>query len=368
MDKTRVLVAGPIPPPVGGVETVTEAILQSTAFERFEVRHCDLTKGRKKETQGKFDLGNMLWAIIHFVRMMRSVNLLRPHVVYMPVATTWSGFWRDMVLAWIAKRRGAKLVGHIHGPKIADVLAKRGMIGSVIRPCIGQFDILLVLGEAWKGLLEGYGYQGQVAVVPSTLNRGFFDVANAFHREHECKSPVGLFVGQVGRRKGVFDLLAALHLLKAAGRPAKVMIVGPPEYSGEWDELMAKRDELAVNDVAEFAGPLQGEALYERFRKASYFVLPSYREGLPVVLFEAAAFELPVIATPVGVSADLLEHERNCLLVRPGNVEEIASTIERMRDSVTERSQYACQLKKDIERYHPDNVCGLIANIIASVA
>jgi len=368
MIKTRVLVVGPIPPPVGGVETVTKAILESKAFERFEATHCDLTKGRKKETQGNIDFGNVRWAIIHFTRMMRSMRLLQPHVVYMPVAAKWAGFCRDMVLARIAKRRGAKLVGHIHGPKFAGILAKKGVIGSVIRACINQFDVLLVLGTAWKDLFVGYGYRGQVSVVPSTLTREFFEVANAFERKYESENPVGLFVGQVGHRKGVFDLLEALQRLKSAGHPAKMMIVGAPEYLGEWDELMRLRDELAVNDVVEFSGPLQGEALYERFRQASYFILPSYREGLPVVYFEAAAFELPVIATPVGVSADLLKHEHNCLLINPGNVEEIANAIKRMRASVSERRQYARQLKKDIERYHPDNVCSLIADIITGIA
>ncbi len=63
--RPRLLVVGPLPPPIGGVETVTQAILESGAFRAFQIAHCDTTKGRPKQTQGRFDLENMLWALRH---------------------------------------------------------------------------------------------------------------------------------------------------------------------------------------------------------------------------------------------------------------------------------------------------------------
>ncbi len=363
----RILIAGPLPPPVGGVETVTKAVLESSAFAMFDLAHCSLNKGRPKETQGRFDLGNIWWAIVLFFRMGRSIYTHKPHVVYMPLSTTWSGFCRDVVLAWIATRGGCKIIGHIHGPKIFNILEKRGISGMIIRSCLEQYKVLLVLGRAWKDLIYKYNYKGRVEVISSTLNKEFFDKANKFKRNYQNDNVDGLFVGQVGQRKGVFDLLEALHQLKVLGKPAKVIIVGPPEQQGEWDALMERREALGVEDVAEFTGSLQGHALREVFQDASYFILPSYREGLPVVFFEAASYGLPVIATPVGVSTDLLEHNNNCLLVTPGDVPEITSAIDKMRSSVNLRQKYGLQLKKDIERYHPDNVCKNLSDIIVSV-
>ena len=58
MRRRRLLVVGPLPPPVGGVETVTKAVLESRLKDEWQLAHCDLTKGRAKTTQGKFDLGN----------------------------------------------------------------------------------------------------------------------------------------------------------------------------------------------------------------------------------------------------------------------------------------------------------------------
>lgn len=368
-ERARILVAGPLPPPAGGVETVTKALLESGAFKRFALGHCDLTKGRPKETQGRFDWGNLRWAAVHMARMRRSIRERRPQAVYMPLSTTWSGFWRDVVLAWMAKRAGAKVIGHVHGPKLLTVLAAGGMTRRLVQKSLALFDAILLLTPAWSQPLVDHGYRGDVHIVPSTLGREVIDAGNGFQRSYGTENPTGLFVGQVGRRKGVFDLLEALQRLKQAGKPAKITIVGPPEYQGEWDALAQRRAELGLEtDIVQFKGPLQGEALYEEFRRADYFILPSHREGLPVVLFEAGSFGLPVIATPVGGVPQLLEHEHNSLLVTPGDVEAIANAIERMRSSAVERAKYGAQLRKDVRRYDPDavssKICGILTRLL----
>lgn len=365
VDKPRVLILGPLPPPIGGVETVTVALLESRVFAAFALGHCDLTKGRPKETQGKFDWGNMWWAVIHIARMRRSIREFRPHAVYMPLSTTWSGFCRDVVLAWMAKRDGAKLIGHVHGPKLLTVLAGRGITRRLVHRSLALFDTILLLTSAWSKPLVDHGFRGDIHIIPSTLRREVLEAGNCFRRKYEVESTTGLFVGQVGRRKGLFDLLDALKRLKEAGRPARMAIVGPPEYRGEWDALMRRCVELGLrSDTVQFKGALQGDMLYEEFRRADYFVLPSHREGLPVVLFEAGSFGLPVIATPVGGIPQLLEHERNSLLVAAGDAEGISKAIERLQSSALEREKFGMQLREDIRQYDPDVVCSKIGAVL----
>jgi hypothetical protein len=120
------MIVGPLPPPIGGVETVTQAILESGAFAAFDVHHCDTTKGRAKSTQGRFDLGNVVWAARHFIRLQRSLASFHPDVVYIPIAGTWSGVLRDLALGWIAKHSGAKVIGHQHDGDIERARAPRG--------------------------------------------------------------------------------------------------------------------------------------------------------------------------------------------------------------------------------------------------
>lgn len=362
--RLRVLIVGPLPPPVGGVETVVKAVLDSEAFSDFEIAHCNTTKRRSKDTQGKFDFGNFLWAAIHFLRMAKSLVSFRPEVVYMPVTASWSGFWRDAVLAWMAKRARARLIGHFHGGWIDRILAARGIGGSLVGASLAQFDALLVLGKKWEQLMVDYGYRGNVAVVPGFPSRELMITAAKFIRRYEANDPVGLFVGHIGPMKGVPDLLMALYRLKKAGRPVKFVVVGPPQMAGDAQKIAAQHAELGLEDVVTFVGPLEGEALWQQFRDAAYFVLPSYVEGLPIVFMEAGAFGLPVIGTPVGVIPDLLEHGRNGLLVQPGDVEGLAAGIDLLAHSGKERERLGRALRKDVARYHPDILCVNIANVV----
>jgi glycosyltransferase involved in cell wall biosynthesis len=357
---------GPLPPPIGGVETVTQAILESGAFHDFQLTHCDTTKGRPKQTQGRFDLGNLSWAFRHFARMRAAVARSRADVVYLPIAGTWAGFLRDMVLAYIAKRTGARLVGHVHGSDFHFVLERKGLSAGLVRAGLGQFDRLLVLGERWRMLVENFGVRAPCAIVPSTFRREVFERGTSFERPAPNpragrRAVEGLFVGQVGRRKGVFDLLAAMKRCKDMELPFRLTLVGPAELEGEWEALMSARATLGVEGVTDFTGPLQGEALYDRFKIGEVFVMPSYTEGLPVVFYEAGAFEMPVITTPVGAIPDLIVDGRNGLLVEPGGVEAIVQAIVRLVRHPDERAAMGRQLRQDIAAFHPDHVCARIA-------
>jgi glycosyltransferase involved in cell wall biosynthesis len=353
-----------LPPPIGGVETFMQAMLESRAFDGFEVAHCNTTKGRPKETQGKFDSGNYAWAGRHIGRMLRSVSQFRPDVVYLPVAGTWSGFLRDMALAWLAKRGGARLAGHVHGSDFHFVLERGGLDRRLVRAGLGQFDRLLVLGESWKRLLEAWGARCPCEVVPSTLRREVFERAAHARARTADGSARGLFVGQVGRRKGAFDVLEALRRTRDDGLPIHLTFVGPAELEGEWDAVQALRHGLGLEALTEFTGPLQGDPLYARFEAADFFVMPSYTEGLPVVFLEAGAFGLPVITTPVGAIPELIRDGANGLLVTPGDVAAIAGALARMGRDAQDRARMGRTLREHVAAYHPDRVSERVAEAL----
>lgn len=107
-----------------------------------------------------------------------------------------------------------------------------------------------------------------------------------------------LFAGRHERHKGIDVLLSATARLRETVRDAFVLdIVGEGALTGE---LRSRASGLQLDDVVRFHGPLARADLVAAFRRADAFVLPSRSEGFPMVILEAWAARLPVIATTVG--------------------------------------------------------------------
>lgn len=340
---------------------MTQTVLASDQFLGIERYHCDTTKRRAKEMAGRFDWTNLGWALRHFFRLIAAIWRHRPDAVYLPLTATWTAFWRDSTLAFIAGLSGAKLIGHVHGGWFDRVLAARGARAVLVRACVTQYDTLLTLGERWRTLFAEYGYAGRLFVVPPAPRRDLFVQALSYERVYDNKVPVGLHVGHVGKGKGVLDVLYAMHALRARGLPVSIIFVGPPQFKGDWEAVLDLRQSLGLQDLAEFVGPKSMEEVAGFYRRCDFLVLASHFEGLPITFIEAGAFGLPVIGTPVGAVAELLRHEANALLVEPESVIQLASGIERLVRSAGDRERFGRQLRADVAAFHPDTVCRSIA-------
>lgn len=361
--RPRLLIVGPVPPPIGGVETCTQAVLESHALDAFEVMHCDISKGRPKETQGRFDGGNFVWALRHFARMALALAKHAPDVSYVQVSGTFSGVMRDLVLVALARAGGGRVVAHQHAGEVAKQLARRGPAGALVRAGFMRAHRLLVLGASWRELFEAHDLGLPIAVCPSTFRRDFFAAAAAAPRGPREAGPLRLlFVGHVGRDKGMLDFVEAMRLLGERGVDATLTVVGPDQQPGETEAAKALAARLGVAERVRFAGMQTGDALLRQYRRHDAFVLPSHREGLPVVLFEAGVFALPVVTTPVGSIPDLVSDGENGLLVPPREPERLADAIASLARDAALATRLGEALKRDVRRYHPDRVAGIVAD------
>jgi len=137
-----------------------------------------------------------------------------------------------------------------------------------------------------------------------------------------------LYVGALRYAKGVLILLEAFARLKhnhTIGPESKLWIVG----SGEAEtDIREKANALGLSqDIVLFGHVPNGPQLYELYRQADIFVLPTFSEGFPRVLYEAMTFSLPVIATDVGGIPHLLQHLFDAYLVPPGNIDRLEEAI-----------------------------------------
>lgn len=145
--------------------------------------------------------------------------------------------------------------------------------------------------------------------------------------------PVILSVGRLVEKKGFPILLRAAGILRSCGAEFRLVIIGEgPERA----DLLHLTAGLGLGEVVEFRGALNAEQVRAAYAEAEVFALASIvasdgdRDGLPNVLLEALACEVPAVATRVSAIPELIEHGRTGLLAKPGDPEDLADQLERM--------------------------------------
>lgn len=142
-----------------------------------------------------------------------------------------------------------------------------------------------------------------------------------------------LFVGRLVQKKGVRHLLDALPIVLSSVPGTKLIIVGDGPERAYLEEQASR---LRVTDVVQFVGPVRNDELPAYYAAADVFAAPSVEsiegdtEGLPVVLLEAAASGLPIVASRVGGIPDFVRHEDTGMLVAPGDSRSMADGLVRL--------------------------------------
>jgi glycosyltransferase involved in cell wall biosynthesis len=134
-----------------------------------------------------------------------------------------------------------------------------------------------------------------------------------------------IFVGRLAAIKGVAVLLEAFARIRQTHPDASLTLVGDgPERKA----LEATAARLGIADAVDFAGYLSQSQVADRLSRADIFALPSFAEGVPVVLMEAMASRLPVIAPRVAGVPELVEDGVSGFNVSPGDADMLTARID----------------------------------------
>lgn len=157
----------------------------------------------------------------------------------------------------------------------------------------------------------------KLLLAPYGTDTSFFSPAAAMKKEF-----IVLFVGMVCLRKGVVFLLLAWHKLLIPHGNIKLIIAG--QIQKDFSDIQNK---LPINSNITFTGGLSADAIKMLYKQASVFVLPSVEEGFGMVINEAMASGLPVIASTHSGGPERITHGKTGFLYNPYNVDELARLI-----------------------------------------
>lgn len=332
-----VLMVGTSPDVRGGVSSLVRSYYSGGLFQRFDIRyvptHRDGTALQKATA-----------ALKAYVALSGLLLTARAPLVHIHLASRAS-FWRKAVVCAMARIRRRPYVLHVHGAEFSKFYHEEcGAFAKwIVRHTLERAALLLALSGQWQDRLKRIAPRATVQTLPNAV--ALRDVPS---RAGDGAPLRILFAGRIGARKGTFELLRAFARLAHRFPAATLICAG----DGEGDELRALAAELGAADRLECPGWLNAEQMAGELRRASIFALPSHQEGVPIALLEAMSHSLPVLTTPVGGIPEVIESDRNGLMVTPGDVDAIEVALERLLRSSAERERLGAAARATIaERY-----------------
>ncbi|MQF86290.1 MAG: glycosyltransferase family 4 protein [SAR202 cluster bacterium] len=194
-------------------------------------------------------------------------------------------------------------------------------------------DAIITVSDSNKKRLIDAGVSSQkIHVVHNGINIGKFPYIK---RKQSSTLTIGI-IARLIPRKGHEIFFNAISNVdkKIKGDWARVLVIG---WGPLEKQLQMLCSQLQINHIVEFLGDRHD--VPELLEQMDTLTLPSYYEGFPIAIMEGMSTGVTVIATAVDGIPEIIEHEKNGLLIHPGNIEELERAIERVNASYELRTQ-----------------------------
>ena len=278
-----------------------------------------------------------------YLLLNRNIKIVHIH------GASRGSFYRKYFYFLIGKKVfSKKIIYHIHGAeyhiffKQANRILKR-----LVSNMINYSDGLIVLSSEWSVYFKENFEQKNIYVVN-----------NIVPYNHRISKPEPeiikfLFLGKIGNRKGIFDLLNILSQNVDLFKNDIKLIIGG---DGEVNKLKLFIKENNLNKIVEYVGWVSGEKKNELLNSTDVLILPSYNEGLPISLLEAMSYSMPIISTNVGGIPQVLTDLENGRMVEPGDFKQIEEAISFYIENKTKIALHGKNSYEKVQFFFPEKV------------
>ena len=202
----------------------------------------------------------------------------------------------------------------------------RFLMRRVAEFTLEQADVLRAVSHSTRAQLERWVSAKPLVQFPTWTDiDAFFQVES---KKMEGNNKEILFASALIPRKGIHHLISAFSVIGQSFPNTRLVIIGREENRSYAAELKASVKDSGLKGRVEFIGEISQVDLAIRMKNACVFVLPTYSEGLPRVVFEAMAVGLPVVASAVSGIPEIVEDANTGLLVPPGDEEALADRLQ----------------------------------------
>jgi glycosyltransferase involved in cell wall biosynthesis len=335
------LMIGTDPAGRGGVASVVTVLVNEGFLRENNIRyvasHSDGSAFRK-----------LVLACASLLSVLGICAFSRPLVVHVHSASRAS-FYRKSLLLAVARAFGCKTIFHLHGGEFRQFATDESgpLVRWWIRRTLEKSSKVIALSDSWAAFISQYAPKANVLVVPNSVK---LSVVSSPLSEEAGRI---LFLGRLGKGKGVFELLTAVSLLKNTCPGIKLVLGG----DGDLAAVQSAVQDLHIEERVDILGWIGPEQKAQELVRASVFTLPSYDEGLPMAMLEAMAAGKAIVVTAVGGIPEAVKDGENGLLISPRDVGALAAALKIVLAEPLLRRSLATNARKTIEeRFSTDVV------------
>jgi glycosyltransferase involved in cell wall biosynthesis len=349
--RTRLLFLSAMPPPTGGIPTWLLAVLTSDLRDQFEMRVVDTSPPEKQyvEASSRFRLDRAFGAVPALAKLVWQLIWFRPALLHINTPYFWA-MLRDGAAVWLGRFFGVKTLLHFHGGDLKESIdgspaLARWMIEGTMR----RADRVVPITRQTQLYLESRIEAKRVSYLANFLDLDDFDVLLARGVARRGARLRVLFVGWMLEAKGVPELLEA-----AAHYPEVDFTLIGHRHTDFVESIEHQLE--AASDHVEVLDPRPREDMIGLYGEADVFVLPTRREGFPMVVLEAMAAGLPVVATPVGAIPDVVRDGEEGIIVPTADAPALTAALGRLLGDPELRARMGERGRRRVEEVYSRGV------------
>lgn len=230
---------------------------------------------------------------------------------------------------------------------------------KLTRLVVSQAESITTVSQILAQAMQSHGLRHpNYQIIPNVVDVNLFQII-PHHNEIPKIVHVSCFED---KSKNISGLLEALRMMKDEGVGYQAVLIGE---GMDLEAMKQRANALELNDRVRFTGLLQGQALVDELATGDFFVLPSHYETGGIVLLEAMACGLPVVATNVGALPEIV-NEQNGILVPPNDSKALAKAMEKCCHTYNNYRSEEFR-RQIVERYSKEKVGELLDEWYRSV-
>jgi glycosyltransferase involved in cell wall biosynthesis len=342
MRKPRILCISALPPPYHGTSVANDILLNSKLIRsNFEVKIVPLSKP-KLQLGGKLSLTTLFGDLSITFKILKELITFKPQVTYVGIAQTKMGLWRDAGWIRLVTLWGSKALSHMHGGNFRNLFDNEldRVTQWFVKKNLARLQGIIVLDSSLAYLFKGLVADDRIFVLRNGIPTSYSEtqVTEANQRRASHKQLRVTYLSNLVPGKGFDTFLEAAALLKEQGLEKEILFnlagaAPTPEIGAQVEEFVKSHNlENAVRILGRIIGPEKDRLLID----SDVFVFPTQypAEGQPIVIIEALAAGLPVIATARGAIPAMVSDGVNGFIVPEGDPVIIADRLRLLKANV----------------------------------